>query len=242
MRLLIAFLGLCIFTSSCKVAILHPDLYIERPAPHVELKNGKIVEAKIVTLNQHFIGPPDIIVDKNIYSPDSVAFFSTGMDYFANVGTAHFPTKIIDGKINVFRSSNSYQQATTTFGSFGTVNYTDHNYQQIPVSRFYLQAAGTKPLYGFSCKRLELMIPKTSPAHSLLTSYKHTRWLSRAGLVLSGGCIVSGAILMANGSRGLRLITGGVVVGGVSFVIGYNNYSKLSKALIEYNKEADATK
>jgi hypothetical protein len=247
MRYVLSILALCAFVSSCKTNPLNPDVFLATPKPHVELKNGKVIDAKTVAFHKRFLGETEVTADTTSFNGNEVAFYSTGMDYFANIRNAQFARKVIDGQINVYRfvrhdQSTEYNPSSSMGGAgsaFHTHNRTDYSY--------FIQKANTKPVYNLSYGNLVAMIPETSSAMPLLKSFRSTRRVTNCGKVVGAAFIATGAILMvAAGNRsdggsqfttGARVVTGGAAILLTSFFVGFSNNSKLSEAIVERNRE-----
>jgi hypothetical protein len=73
MRYVLSILALCAFVSSCKTNPLNPDVFLATPKPHVELKNGKVIDAKTVAFHKRFLGETEVTADTTSFNGNEVA-------------------------------------------------------------------------------------------------------------------------------------------------------------------------
>jgi hypothetical protein len=207
------------------------DKKLEAPAPYIELKSGKVVDAKKVNIQYGVFGiGSGILADGTKYKPKKVAFFSTGKTKYACVGRKPLICpEVVAGKINLYRYMYQNVEFDPKTGRTHTHTHTI----------YFMQGENEKEVSTITYKHLNQLIPHDAKANKQLERYEKTHKVCRAGKI-SGGVLMAGGIgMMAGGSVGTGAVAFSIgLVDYISFgIANMVNRLKLVGAIKAYNEE-----
>jgi hypothetical protein len=228
MKYAVLLLAFIVGLSSCSIPYMG-RLPAQR-TPFVQLKDGSVINAKEVGKEENF-GDYRVVADTFGFERGDVAYYGNGDQIFANIGGGFWP-KVVEGKINVYSSTN--------------VAHYGYPYDANGFN-LYLQDSGANDFKRLKYRNLKHMIPANTQAGTVLHRYATTR--RTFALTMLGGfaCFVAGtaisgtAVIKDQGdskvNAGMSIIGLGAGMMATSWFALPLNKNKLKRAIGIHNGE-----
>lgn len=217
--------GFCaLFATSCKTMNL--PYTIVKTDPYVRLKSGEKYMGKSIERTEGIFVKDRIVLDDTAFKTKDVAFYSTGMNTYGNLGRKFFASQVGAGKIGLFK----YTTITTTVqNGFATTQARVH---------YFVQKQPDAPLKPLTYKNLKPLVQQNTPEYAMLQKAKSARLAAQISGVVCFGLLAGGVGMTAAGNygAGAAMLAGGCLAYIPFGVFNLTNKNRQLKTVIIADK------
>lgn len=243
---------LCVILASCTgMKQFREDLYSSRDKEKknfIQTKDGQVYEVNEVVFRNPLFGKSTVEISPgNRINTKEVEAYQTSNAYYRRVITGQFAPRIRKGLINMYMTTETYQEYQGGTGTAGG------RWRTRTRTYYYLQKGDESAVELYTPAVLKDYVKDYPPAMQHISDYEQARkkvrmwsWINTTAVIGGGVIAATGGVkddkLTPAGYAGVGLFVGGFGSGIVNKIRKMNAGKHLELALEEYNRQSLKTK